>query len=77
MQATAAKGPLTQANFGKVINAGWTIKPLADGIADLTFPVDHVKEPGCFGTLEVEGARYIMKEPFACDPSDTLSVSGG
>ena len=76
LQATAAKGPLTQANFGKVINAGWTIKPLAGGISQVTFPVDHVKSTGCYGTLQVEGAKYVVKVPFTCEPKATINVSG-
>jgi ABC-type branched-subunit amino acid transport system substrate-binding protein len=77
LQATAAKGPLTQANFEKVINAGWTIKPLAGGIAQLTFPRDHIKSTGCYGTLMAEGAHYVLKSPYVCVPADTINVSGG
>ena len=77
LQATAAKGPVTQANFEKVINAGWTVSPLAGGIKDLTFPADHVKAPGCYGTLVAVGARYVDKVPFICDPSAEINVSGG
>jgi len=76
LQATAAKGPLTQANFGKVINAGWTIKPLAGGITQLTFPRDHIKSTGCYGTLVAQGARYVVKIPFSCKPSETISLTG-
>jgi ABC-type branched-subunit amino acid transport system substrate-binding protein len=77
LQATAAKGPVTQANFEKVINAGWTISPLASGIKDLTFPADHIKAPGCYGTLQAEGTHYVKKVPFTCDPSATINVSSG
>jgi ABC-type branched-subunit amino acid transport system substrate-binding protein len=76
LQATAAKGPLTQANFGKVINAGWTIKPLAGGITQLTFPRDHIKSTGCYGTLVANGAKYVVKIPFSCKPSETISLTG-
>jgi ABC-type branched-subunit amino acid transport system substrate-binding protein len=74
LQATAAKGPLTQANFEKVINAGWTIKPLAGGITQLTFPRDHIKSTGCYGTLVADGAHYVMKSPYVCTPADTIKV---
>jgi ABC-type branched-subunit amino acid transport system substrate-binding protein len=77
LQATAAKGPLTQANFEKVINAGWTIKPLAGGITQVTFPRDHIKSTGCYGTLMAEGAHYVLKSPYVCVPADTINVSGG
>jgi branched-chain amino acid transport system substrate-binding protein len=77
LQATAAKGPLTQANFEKVINAGWTIKPLAGGITQVTFPRDHIKSTGCYGTLTAEGAHYVLKSPYVCVPADTVNVSGG
>jgi ABC-type branched-subunit amino acid transport system substrate-binding protein len=76
LQATAAKGAITQANFEKVINAGWTIKPIAGGITDATFPADHTKPGGCFGTLLVSGKQYVQKVPFSCDPSATVSLGG-
>jgi hypothetical protein len=60
-----------------VINAGWTISPLAGGISDLTFPADHIKPAGCAGTLQVEGTHFVQKVPFSCDPSATVNVSGG
>jgi ABC-type branched-subunit amino acid transport system substrate-binding protein len=77
LQATAAKGAVTQANFEKVINAGWTISPVAGGIEDLTFPTDHVKAPGCYGTLQAEGTRYLDKVRYTCEPSAEINVSGG
>jgi branched-chain amino acid transport system substrate-binding protein len=77
LQATAARGPITQANFEKVINAGWTIKPLTGGITGLSFPADHAKDPGCFGTLQANGASYAIKEPYLCDPAAEMSVTGG
>ena len=76
LQTTAAKGALTQANFEKVINAGWTIKPLAGGITPLTFPRDHIKSTGCYGTLVAQGAKYAVKIPFSCKPSETISLTG-
>jgi ABC-type branched-subunit amino acid transport system substrate-binding protein len=76
LQATAAKGPLTQANFGKVINAGWTIKPVTGGITQLTFPRDHIKSTGCYGTLVAQGTKYVVKIPFSCKPSETISLAG-
>jgi hypothetical protein len=77
LQATAAKGPLTQANFEKVINAGWTIKPTTGGITQLSFPRDHTKSTGCYGTLVADGSHYVIKEPYVCDPSATIRVTGG
>jgi ABC-type branched-subunit amino acid transport system substrate-binding protein len=77
LQATAAKGPLTQANFGKVINAGWTIKGMPGGISQLSFPRDHIKSTGCYGTLIAEGTHYVLKSPYVCNPADTISVNGG
>jgi len=77
LQATAAKGPLTQANFEKVINAGWTIKSMPGGISQVSFPRDHIKSTGCYGTLVAEGTHYVLKSPFVCNPADTISVSGG
>lgn len=77
LQATAAKGPLTQANFEKVINSGWTIKPISGGITSVSFPRDHDKNTGCYGTLAAQGTKYVVKEPFICDPADTINVSGG
>jgi ABC-type branched-subunit amino acid transport system substrate-binding protein len=74
LQATAAKGPLTQANFAKVINAGWTIKPLAGGISGLTFPLDHSRSTGCYGLLLADGAHYVLKAPYTCVPADTVKV---
>lgn len=74
LQATAAKGPLTQANFEKVINAGWTIKPLTGGISGLTFPLDHSRAAGCYGLLMASGTRYLMKAPYMCVPADTVKV---
>jgi ABC-type branched-subunit amino acid transport system substrate-binding protein len=76
LQAAAAKGQLTQANFGKVINAGWTLKPQAGGITQVTFPRDHIKPTGCYGTLLTEGAHYVLKSPYVCVPADTINVSG-
>jgi ABC-type branched-subunit amino acid transport system substrate-binding protein len=77
LQATAAKGPVTQANFEKVINAGWTISPLAGGIKDLTFPKNHVNAPGCYGTLMAEGTKYVDKVPYTCTPSASINLTGG
>jgi branched-chain amino acid transport system substrate-binding protein len=77
LQATAAKGALTQANFEKVINGGWTIKPTTGGITQLTFPLDHIKSNGCYGTLVAEGAKYVVKIPFTCEPKATISLGGG
>jgi hypothetical protein len=77
LQATAAKGPLTQANFEKVINAGWTIKPTTGGITQLTFPRDHIKSTGCYGTLIAQGTHYVLKSPYVCNPSATIKVSAG
>lgn len=77
LQATAAKGPLTQQNFAKVINAGWTIKPLTGGITQLTFPRDHVKGTGCYGTLVADGAHYVVKSAYVCTPADTVKVGTG
>jgi ABC-type branched-subunit amino acid transport system substrate-binding protein len=77
LQATAAKGSLTPANFEKVINAGWTIKAMPGGISGVSFPRDHVKSTGCYGTLVAEGTRYVLKSPFVCNPADTINVSGG
>jgi ABC-type branched-subunit amino acid transport system substrate-binding protein len=74
LQATAAKGPLTQANLEKVINAGWTIKAMPGGIADLTFPRDHIKSTGCYGTLIADGAHYVVKSKYVCIPADTIKV---
>ena len=76
LQATAAKGPLTPANLEKVINAGWTIKPTSGGITQLTFPRDHIKSTGCYGTLVADGAKYVVKIPFSCKPSETISLAG-
>jgi ABC-type branched-subunit amino acid transport system substrate-binding protein len=76
LQATAAKGAVTQANFEKVINAGWTIKPIAGGITDASFPTDHTKPGGCFGTLLVSSKQYVLKVPYSCDPSATISLGG-
>jgi ABC-type branched-subunit amino acid transport system substrate-binding protein len=77
LQATVAKGPLTQQNFEKVINAGWTIKPLTGGISQLTFPRDHVKGTGCYGTLLANGVHYVVKSAYVCTPADTIKVGGG
>lgn len=74
LQATAAKGAVTQANFEKVINAGWTIKPITGGITDASFPTDHTKPGGCFGTLVVSGKQYVQKVPYSCDPNATVSL---
>jgi hypothetical protein len=60
-----------------VVNGGWTIKPLAGGISGLAFPLDHEKDPGCFGTLQANGAHYALREPYVCDPSAEMSVTGG
>jgi ABC-type branched-subunit amino acid transport system substrate-binding protein len=77
LQATAAKGAVTQANFEKVINAGWTIKPISGGISQLTFPLDHSRETGCYGLLVADGTKYVLKSDYTCTPADTLNVSGG
>jgi ABC-type branched-subunit amino acid transport system substrate-binding protein len=77
LQATAAKGPISQANFEKVINAGWTIKPMPGGITAVSFPRDHSKGTGCYGLLVADGAHYVLKAPYVCDPADTINVSGG
>jgi ABC-type branched-subunit amino acid transport system substrate-binding protein len=77
LQATAAKGAVTPANFEKVINAGWTIKPMTGGISQLTFPRDHIKSTGCYGTLIADGAHYVVKSRYVCVPADTIKVSGG
>ena len=74
LQATAAKGPLTQANFEKVINAGWTIKGMSGGITSLTFPLDHSRSTGCYGLLIADGNHYVMKAPYTCVPADTVKV---
>jgi ABC-type branched-subunit amino acid transport system substrate-binding protein len=76
LQATAAKGAVTQANFEKVVNAGWTIKPIAGGITDATFPAGHTKPAGCFGTLVVSGKQYVQKVAYSCDPAATISLGG-
>jgi branched-chain amino acid transport system substrate-binding protein len=76
LQATAAKGPITQANFEKVINAGFTLKPLAGGLSGVTFPAGHVEPVGCISTLTVKGSAYSVVEPYACNQSYTVKVSG-
>jgi ABC-type branched-subunit amino acid transport system substrate-binding protein len=76
LQATAAKGTLTQANFEKVINAGWSLKPIAGGLTDTTFPTDHTKPGGCFGTLVVDGTKYVQKVAYTCDAAATVSLGG-
>jgi ABC-type branched-subunit amino acid transport system substrate-binding protein len=77
LQATAAKGPLTQANFEKVMEAGWTITPVTGGVSGLTFPTDQTKSASCYGTLMADGTKYVVKVPFTCDQADTINVSGG
>jgi branched-chain amino acid transport system substrate-binding protein len=74
LQATAAKGAVTQANFEKVINAGWTIKPITGGITDVAFPAGHTRPGGCFGTLVVSGKQYVQKVAYTCDPAATISL---
>jgi branched-chain amino acid transport system substrate-binding protein len=77
LQATAAKGALTQVNFEKVLNAGWTIKPISGGISQVTFPRDHAEGTGCYGTLLADGTKYLVKSAYVCTPADTINVSGG
>jgi ABC-type branched-subunit amino acid transport system substrate-binding protein len=77
LQATAAKGAITQANFAKVLNAGWTIKAMPGGISQVTFPRDHAKSTGCYGTLLADGTKYLVKSSYVCAPQDTINVSGG
>jgi len=77
LQATAAKGAVTQVNFAKTLNAGWTIKPISGGISQVTFPRDEAKSTGCYGTLLADGTKYLMKSPYVCTPADTINVSGG
>ena len=78
LQATAAKGEVTSANFVKTIHAGWTIKPLVGGISDLTFPEDQVKSPGCSGLMQSDAkGQYSVKVKYECNPKDTVKVSGG
>jgi branched-chain amino acid transport system substrate-binding protein len=77
LQATAAKGPVTQANFEKVINAGWTMKPLpGGGVTDVTFPADHTKPDGCSGTLQVAGTKYVSKAKFSCSATAIIKLGG-
>jgi hypothetical protein len=76
LQATAAKGPLTQANFEKVINSGWTIKAIPGGISGLTFPRDHTWPTPCDGALVIQGTQYIVKSKYTCDPNSVVNVGG-
>jgi len=78
LEATAAKGEVSSANFVKTIHAGWTIKPLPGGITDLTFPDDQVTWPGCTGLMQSDAkGQYSVKVKYGCSPKDTVKVSGG
>jgi len=78
LQATAAKGAVTSANFVKTIHAGWTIKPLPGGISGLTFPDDQTKPASCGGLMQSDAkGHYTVREKYQCNPSDTVKVSDG
>lgn len=76
LEATAAKGPVTQANFGKVVNGGFTLKPLAGGISGVAFPAGHTLPVTCNSALIVKGSAYSLVSPYACNQSDTVKLSG-
>ena len=78
LQATAAKGEVTSANFVKTIHGGWTIKPMPGGISGLTFPEDQIKPASCGGLMQSDAkGHYTVREKYQCSPSDTVKVSGG
>jgi ABC-type branched-subunit amino acid transport system substrate-binding protein len=78
LQATAAKGEVTSANFIKTIHAGWAIKPLPGGISDVTFPDHQTKPVGCGGLMQSDAqGHYTVKVKYQCSPSDTIKLSGG
>jgi ABC-type branched-subunit amino acid transport system substrate-binding protein len=78
LQATAAKGEVTSANFVKTIHAGWTIKPVDGGISGLSFPGSQVKPAGCGGLMTAQAkGTYSVAEKYACDPSTVVQVSDG
>ena len=78
LQATAAKGDVTSANFVKTVHAGWAIKPLPGGVSGLTFPEHQTKPPGCGGLMQSDAkGQYTVKVKYQCIPSDTVKVSGG
>jgi len=78
LQATAAKGEVTSANFVKTIHGGWTIKPVQGGISGLSFPEDQIKPASCGGLMQSDAkGHYTVREKYQCSPSDTVKVSGG
>jgi ABC-type branched-subunit amino acid transport system substrate-binding protein len=75
LQATAAKGDVTPANFVKTIHAGWTIKALSGGISGLSFPDAQQKPAGCGGLMLVDSkGNYSVKVQYQCNANDNVKV---
>lgn len=67
LQATAAKGPLTSAAVGRVVNAGFSYKPSLKGsVGPLTFPQNETRPAPCAALVQVKGTNYSQKVAFAC-----------
>ena len=67
LQATAAKGPITQQTFHDVVNAGLTENPtLQGGNGPLIWPQYETEPMPCASFVEAVGNHYVSKVPYTC-----------
>lgn len=69
VQMLQAVGPdLTPENFDKVINGGWTYKPVGTpfGIGPVSYPQDHDQPTPCAALVQVKGTEYKPVLPMTC-----------
>lgn len=59
---------LTPANFGKVINGGWTYKPEGDPtlLGPIGYPKGHRQPAPCSSLVQVKGTKYEPISPMKC-----------
>jgi branched-chain amino acid transport system substrate-binding protein len=67
LQATAAKGPITQQTFHDVVNAGLTETPaLQGGNGPLIWPLYESEPMPCASLVQAVGKTYVSKVPYTC-----------
>ncbi len=67
LQATGAKGPITQQTFHDVVNAGLTEAPaMQGGNGPLMWPLYQTEPMPCASLVEAVGTHYVSKVPYTC-----------
>ena len=64
--AVAAKGDITNDNFRKVIQAGFTSTTVEGGLGAVKYPANQEEAVPCSGLVKVEGGKFVSSVPFKC-----------